>query len=256
MSVVDDSFDHPMKLEERASAPLAGGIMMHGYQCGMLWGATLAAGAQAYRIYGPGPLAETEAITVAHKLTESFRARNKDINCFEITEMDLRSASDRPVLRQVFKFLIRGGPIACFRMAARYAPVAFSEIDTAFSEQPIKAPSAPTSCAAMLAKKMGVSEQHATMSAGFAGGIGLSGGACGALGAAIWINGLNQSVEIEGFSYSGTWVENTIEKFLESSDYELECTAIVCRKFEDVGDHAEYIHTGGCVNIMEALAEK
>jgi len=25
--------------------PLAGGIMQHGYQCGMIWGATLGAGA-------------------------------------------------------------------------------------------------------------------------------------------------------------------------------------------------------------------
>ena len=32
--------------------PLAGGFMGYGYQCGMLWGAVLAAGAQAYRIFG------------------------------------------------------------------------------------------------------------------------------------------------------------------------------------------------------------
>ena len=30
--------------------PLAGGFMGYGYQCGMLWGAALAAGAQAYRL--------------------------------------------------------------------------------------------------------------------------------------------------------------------------------------------------------------
>ncbi|MGB7117246.1 MAG: hypothetical protein WBD56_13970 [Anaerolineales bacterium] len=40
MSVVDASFDHPLKLEERASMTLAGGLLQHGYQCGMLWGAT------------------------------------------------------------------------------------------------------------------------------------------------------------------------------------------------------------------------
>ncbi len=54
MSVVDCSFDHPLKLEEEASIPLAGGIVNYGYQCGMLWGVTLAAGAQAYRLLGPG----------------------------------------------------------------------------------------------------------------------------------------------------------------------------------------------------------
>ncbi len=37
--------------------PLAGGIVGNGYQCGMIWGAALAAGAQAYRLLGTGPVA-------------------------------------------------------------------------------------------------------------------------------------------------------------------------------------------------------
>ena len=77
MSVVDSSFDHPLKLEEEATALLAGGIMQYGYQCGMLWGATLAAGAQAHRLHGPGPRAETEAVVAAQWLVEAFRARTK-----------------------------------------------------------------------------------------------------------------------------------------------------------------------------------
>jgi hypothetical protein len=52
MGVVDGSFGHPMKIEEEASAPLAGGMMNHGFQCGMLWGASLAAGAEAYGVLG------------------------------------------------------------------------------------------------------------------------------------------------------------------------------------------------------------
>ena len=83
-------------------------------------------------------------------------------------------------------------------MAARYAPEAFSEINTALSEEHIEAPSPPVSCAAMLAQKMGVSDMHTVMAAGFAGGIGLSGGACGALGAAIWITGMNRPEERVG----------------------------------------------------------
>lgn len=38
---------------------------------------------------------------------------------------------------------------------------------------------------------MGLSEKQAVMAAGCAGGIGLSGGACGALGVAIWTLTLN-----------------------------------------------------------------
>ncbi len=86
-------------------------------------------------------------------------------------------------------------------MTARYAKDAYSQI-SALSEENIKAPPHPVSCSAMLAQKMGVSEMHRVMAAGFAGGIGLSGGACGALGAAIWITGMNHPAEPVGFSYS------------------------------------------------------
>ena len=255
MSVVDDSFDHPLKTEERATMQLAGGLMQNGYQCGMLWGAALAAGAQAYRLYGAGPQAETKAIIASQRLVESFRARNKEINCAEITEMNWKASSQSQVVTQVLKFFIKGGPIGCFSMAARYAPVVFSEINSTISEKPVEAPSHPVSCAAMLAQKMGVSEKHIVMAAGFAGGIGLSGGACGALGAAIWIIGMNQVREgVKDFAFNNPDAQAAIDRFLESADYEFECSKIVGRKFEDAADHACYLRNGGCSKIIEALA--
>ena len=252
MSVVDSSFDHPLKLEEKATMPLAGGIMQYGYQCGMLWGAALAAGAQAYRLFGPGPQAETEAIIAAQRIVESFRARTKnEINCLEITDINFQGNNQ---IQQILKFVVKGGPIGCFRMAAGYAPVAFSEINSALSEEGIEAPSPPVSCAAMLAQKMGVSEMHTVMAAGFAGGIGLSGGACGALGAAIWITGMNRPEEPVGFNVMDSWAGEMIERFLKSADYEFECSDIVERKFKNVGDHDGYLQTGGCSEIIAALA--
>ena len=254
MSVVDGSFGHPLKLEEKASAPLAGGIMQYGYQCGMLWGAALAAGAQAYRLRGPGPQAETEAVVAAQRLVEAFRLRTKnEINCFEITDLNWKGKNQAlPIL----KFFLKGGPIGCFRMAAGYAPEAYSEINTALSEIHIEAPSLPVSCAALLAKKIGVSELHTTMAVGFAGGIGLSGGACGALGAAIWIIGITNTTEVEvkAFGYDNPKSLAAIERFLESADYEFECAKIVGREFENVADHACYLREGGCSKIIEALA--
>ncbi len=259
MSVVDDSFDHSMKLEEGAAMPLAGGVMGYGYQCGMLWGAALAAGAQAYRLFGTGPQAETEAVIAAQRLVEAFRARNKHINCSEITEMNWKETSRRNLTAQVLKYFLKGGPIVCFSMSANYARIAFSEINLTLSEKHSEAPCSPASCAAMLAKKMGASDLHAVMAAGFAGGIGLSGGACGALGAAIWIIGMNSSKEGEGKPdvnnlYNNPIALAAIEKYLESADYEFECSNIVGRKFENVADHAEYLRGGGCSKIIEALA--
>jgi hypothetical protein len=93
------------------------------------------------------------------------------------------------------------------------------------------------------------------MAAGFAGGIGLSGGACGALGAAIWIIGLDSGEE--GVGNFGLENPKTIEaqgRFLESAGYEFECSEIVGRRFENVGDHADYIQAGGCSEIIDAIA--
>jgi hypothetical protein len=233
--------------------PLAGGIMQHGYQCGMIWGATLAAGAQAYRLLGPGPQAETKAIIAAQRLVESFRALNNNINCLEITGLDKSSST----MQMIIYFLIKGGTIGCFRRVTRYAQEAFSEINYALSETDIEAPSPPVSCAAMLAKKMGLSEMHTVMAAGLAGGIGLCGGACGALGAAIWIIGMNSIKEGAGkIDYKNPIGLDAIDRFLKCTDYEFECSEIVGRRFENVDDHASYLRDGGCSKIIEVLATK
>jgi len=254
MSVVDRSFDHPLKLEEGAVLPMAGGVMQYGYQCGMLWGAALAAGAQAYRLFGIGAQAETEAVIASQRLVEAFRARNKHINCSDIVEMDWKESSRRNNIAQVLRFFLKGGPIVCFSMSANYARIAFDEINITLSEKHTKAPPPPVSCASLLAQKMGASDLHAVMAAGFAGGIGLSGGACGVLGAAIWIIGMNTSKETGGKpGYDNPLALAAIERYLESTDYEFECSKIVGRKFVNVEDHAGYLREGGCSKIIEAL---
>jgi hypothetical protein len=255
MSVVDRSFDHPMKLEERATMPLAGGIMQNGYQCGMLWGAALAAGAQSYRLFGPGPQAEAGAMIAAQRLVDSFRSRNKHIDCFEITEVQWKPSSRRRLFAQILKFFLKGGPIRCFRMAARYARAAFGEIQATFAEGQITAPSPPVSCAAMLAQKMGASDMHVVMAAGLAGGIGLSGGACGALGAAVWIASMEAGKEeIKNISFAPPRAQEAVDRFLESTDFEFECCEIVGRSFESIDDHAAFLRDGGCAELIEALA--
>jgi len=241
-----------LKPEENASVPFAGGIMQHGYQCGMIWGSALAAGAQAYRLFGPGSRAEAAAILAAQRVVESFRAQNKHINCLEITNMDKSSST----MQMITFFLIKGGPIGCIRMAARYAKVAFSEINSALSETAVETPSPPVSCTAMLAQKMGLSDKHTVMAAGLAGGIGLCGGACGALGAAIWNIGLNRLNEGDGkISFKDPKALDLIDRFLKFTDYKFECSEIVGRKFENIDDHAGYIKNGGCEKLIDLLAQ-
>ena len=251
LRVLNQAFDNPLKLEERASMPFAGGIMQHGYQCGMIWGAAIAAGAQAYRLHGPGSKAQALAIIAAERIVASFRERNQEINCYEITELNRSSSTTQMIMY----FLIKGGTIGCFRMAAGYAPIAYREINSALSEKDFQVPSPPLSCAAMLAKKMGVSEMQTLMAAGLAGGIGLCGGACGALGTAIWIMSLKNGKGKEGrLDFNNPRALAAIENFLKYSNYEFECYDIVGRKFKNIDDHAAYLRDGGCSEIIESLA--
>jgi hypothetical protein len=152
-------------------------------------------------------------------------------------------------------FLVKGGSIGCFRRAAKYAPLAYKEINSSFSEELKIIPDQPVSCAALMAKKMGLSDKHRTMVAGLAGGIGVCGGACGALGAAIWILSMKIGKAEDGVvNFDDPRANELIEKFLKATDYEFECSNIVGRKFESIEDHAEYIKNGGCSELLDLLA--
>jgi hypothetical protein len=252
LHVLDRAFEHPLPAEEHAATPLAGGILQHGYQCGMVWGSVLAAGAQAHRLFGTGPQAHAKALVAAGRIVESFRAQNEHLDCLEITGLDKSSST----MQMVTYFLFKGGTIGCMRMAKRYAPVARREILAALaSAEPAAAPPARVSCAAMLAQRMGASDMHAVMAAGLAGGIGLSGGACGALGAAIWLVGLRSLEQgARKIAYKAPAARETIERFLKCTDYEFDCSTIVGRKFQDIADHAAFVGNGGCAKLLSVLA--
>lgn len=248
MTVLDRSYGHPMELEERAADPLAGGLMQ-GYQCGMIWGSALAAGAQAHRLHGPGPQAEAAAMNAAEEIVGSFRACHKHVDCLDITNADPQSK-----WQLVKYFLLKGGTISCARRIFRYAPEAHRKINEALAEERPETGCNSASCAAKLARKMGASDLHVTMASGFAGGIGLSGGACGALGAAIWITGMQGRDAGESNKVINARIEKLMERFGQASDYEFECSEIVGRKFESMDDHADHVREGGCSAIVDALA--
>ncbi len=251
MRVVDRSFDNPLEAEEAAVMPLAGGIIGYGYQCGMLWGAALAAGARAYNLYGAGPEAEVAAIEASQKCVEKFRLSNKHIYCLEISELNLKGKMQ---LRKILKFFFTAHFINCFRMAAKYAKEAFKEINSVLNSKQREAASVPVSCPAILARKMGASDMHAVMAAGFAGGIGLCGGACGALGAAIWLSGIKNDNGKPSMKFDDPGINKIIDKFLRNTDFKFECSEICGRKFTDAEEHAEYLRNGGCSKIIDLLA--
>ena len=236
---------HPLRTEEHAAGPLAGGIAANGYQCGMVWGSALAAGAEAHRRFGAGHRAEAAALRAASRIADSFRARNGAVDCFDLTGTDFGSRA------QSWRYVLTGKPVGCIRMAARYAPVALAEIRQALDAEPADAPAPPVSCSALVARRLGASDLHAVMAAGPARGGGLSGGGCGALGAAVWLDaaggGDRKAVEARA--------NRIVERFLDASGHAFECSEIVGRRFADVADHAAHLRGGGCASLLAVLAE-
>jgi hypothetical protein len=252
LRVLNQAYDHPQPTEEKAVAPLAGGLMQYGYQCGMIWGAALAAGAEAHRRHGPGPRAEAAAIRAAGRLVDVFRAGTGEIDCFEITDVDRTSSK----MKMIWVFLLKGKTIGCMRMADRYARTAVAELESVLPG-PTPAPAdLPVSCAAELARRMGASDTHATMAAGFAGGLGLCGGACGALGAAIWLTALGHA-EAQGgrADFKDPAAQALIDRFLACTGHAFTCAEIVGRQFESVEEHAAFLRDGGCAEVIGALAD-
>jgi hypothetical protein len=245
--VVDRAFGLERPAEERAAAPFAGGIARKGYQCGMVWGSTLAAGAEAHRRFGAGARAEAVAIEAAQRIVNSFRAQNGAVDCFDLTGTDFASKAE------TWRFLLAGRAVGCFRMAARHAPVAKAEIDAVLALDAIDTPESPVSCAALTARRLGASDEQATMAAGFAGGLGLCGGACGALGAAVWVGSMGAGRDFEALEAKAA---PTIARLLAATDGRFECAEIVGRKFETVADHAAFVRDGGCTRVVEALASR
>ena len=83
----------------------------------------------------------------------------------------------------------------------------------------------------------------------------MSGNACGALGAAIWIAEMaagNQ--DIRAIKFNSPRATQAVDRFVECTGAKFECSAIVGRRFWDVGDHARYLREGGCAQIIDTLA--
>jgi hypothetical protein len=251
LHVLNCAYDRPQPEEERAAMPFAGGIMQRGHQCGMIWGAALAAGAEVHRRLGDGPEAEALAVAAAARLLSTFRAQHGATDCSDITELDDTSTT----ADLVTYFLLKGGVVRCFAGAARYASAAKEAIDAALAAPPGAAPPAPVSCTGLLARRMGASGLHVIMVAGFAGGIGLGGGGCGALAAAVWLTGLEV---LRGgatrLDFESPEARAVIDRFIAGTGGKSGCAAICGRGFASLEEHAAFVRAGGCAQLLEALA--
>lgn len=246
--LLNREFGHLSGPKECAADPLAGGILQKGHQCGMLWGAALALGAETYRRAKDSPQATTVAIRATWHMLESFSARTNTVSCRKITGTDFSSKW------QMMRYMLFRTH-RCFGLAEKWGPEAVQAAMESLEQTPNGTPHEALSCAAETARRMGASEEEAATVAGFAGGLGLSGHGCGALAAAIWIKSLTWSRENPGESpFFNPEAKAVLEAFTEAMGPEMECHRICGRRFATVAEHTAFVKDGGCREVMDVLA--
>lgn len=252
--LLNQEFGYPKQTEEFASDPLAGGLMNTQNQCGMLWGASLAAGAESFRRFNDHDQAVEMSVKASQHLTESFSNRAKCVNCREIT-CDFSDTFD------IIKFMLKALPggftnMICMNLTEKWAPEAILAAKEGLSDKHNKSARQSLSCASEVIKKMGGNDEEAVTAAGFAGGIGLSGNACGALGAAIWMSSLTWCKEHPGESgYLNPNSKKILEAFYNHTGSEILCPEISGQNFKTTEDHTTFIKTGGCDKLINILAQ-
>lgn len=248
--LLNREFGHLLENEEHAADPLAGGILQQGYQCGMLWGASLAVGAESFRRCGDRGRAAGMAIKATQHIMKSFIDRTKSADCLDITHCDWSSKFS------IAKYFFSGKVFSCFKLAEKWAPDAITSAAEGLSLDQSDLPEQPISCASEVVRRMGGSDAEMVMVSGFAGGLGLSGNGCGALSAAVWMNTLARIRENNyKSSLSDPVSEKMLNVFFEATGHEMECRTITGKCFKTIDEHTEFIKNGGCDKLIQVLAD-
>jgi hypothetical protein len=145
----------------------------------------------------------------------------------------------------------------CTVLMDQWIPDAIKTVDENMSKQNQTTSQSALSCASETVRLMGGTDEEMALVAGFAGGLGMSGNACGALAAATWMKLLTWCRQHPGktpayfFNPITTKLLKTFDHFTKS---QLLCNVICDRQFTSVDDHTDFINNGGCRKLIEMLA--
>jgi hypothetical protein len=248
--ILNREFGHQKENEERAIDLLAGGIVQQGYQCGMLWGASMAVGAESYRRHGNTGKATAVAIRTTQHLMRSFENRTKCIDCEDFTKTNFKNKWS------LAKYMFTGKFLSCYKLAEKWAPEAIKAAHEGMALESFDKDSQAMSCASEVIRKMGGTDEEIVMVAGFAGGLGLQGSGCGALSATIW-KIILELVKTGNWksTFSDPNSEKIIKRFYDQSDYKMACNEICGKSFNNIEEHSEFIKSGGCKELINVLAD-
>jgi len=253
--LLDREFGHVSDAHERALTKLAGGILNKGYQCGMLWGACMGVGAEAARRCDDPSEAVGLALAASRAVVDSFEGRTQTIDCRDVTGKNLDTfLGMMAMMFEVFTKGMMNSP--CFVLADAWAPEAIAAAREGLDAHP-EHELPPASCASEVVHAMGGTPEEAVMVAGFGGGMGLRGGGCGALAAAIWMKGVQWSRappdDVQSYG-TKTGDKAVLKAFLRATEGSYECHEICGRRFGSIDEHSRYVAEGGCRSLIEAVA--
>jgi len=247
--ILNREFGHHNTDFERASDPLVGGIMQFGHQCGLLFGTSLAVGNECYRRYRDPGIATAMAIAASKNVSDAFEKNAGSVNCRDITDTDFHSKL------QMARYLVFKAR-SCFTLADKWTEDAIRSAKEGLAKPIPQLKEPPMSCASEVVRMMGGSPEEQTTVAGLAGGIGLTGNACGALSATIWYRSIQWARENPNKTpYNNQYAANVMFSFDEATKGKFLCSEICGRKFKTVDDHTEFIKNGGCRELLRTLSE-
>ncbi|MCP4123963.1 MAG: C_GCAxxG_C_C family protein [Bacteroidetes bacterium] len=254
--ILNKAFTHSNKIQEQALNPLAGGIMNQGQQCGMIWGASLASGAEAFRRHDDKEQAMQVAINATKHIMLSFKNETGSVDCKEVIGIDLSRTSG--MMKFIIKSTFQGTKNnPCYNLAGRWAQNAIQTAEESLSARPMETSSKTVNCASQVVRKMGGTKEEIVMVAGFAGGLGLSGHACGALSAAIWMKTLIWCKEHPGKTppfFKNKDAKTILKDFYRETDSKISCREITGQTFNSMEEHSQYITQKGCSKLIETLS--
>lgn len=256
--ILNREFGHTDSTYEKATDLLAGGLYQNGHQCGMLWGSSIAIGTEAFRRYGNSAKGIYLSISATQSILQSFSSCAATVNCREVTGCDFTKKKD--LIIYILKVMLSGFYFSrCFNLAEKWFT---DSINTAVRAVEIKTPELSDNifnCASEVVKRMGGGDKEIASVAGFAGGLGLSANACGALAAAIWMKSLvwcRNNPDRNPPYLKNQVALKLISKFKSETGSKLLCKDICAKKFNSIEEHSEFIKNGGCQKLIRILAEE
>ena len=158
------------------------------------------------------------------------------------------------------KFLLKSLPggftnIICMNLSEKWAPEAIEAAHKGLAAKQRRSSYIPSSCASKVVREMGAGDEEMVMVSGLAGGIGLSGQGCGALGAAIWKSSLDWCKNHPGETGSlSPQSKQILLAFKDETGSEFSCHKICGKRFNSIAEHSDFVNNGGCNKLIRILA--